>query len=430
MYIALRLNTLIGEVRAARPNYGWAVIAVVFASMAISIGGSHYAFGLFVVPLEDQFGWSRTQVNAALSFSAIAGLTAPLVGRALDRIGARPVMSASLLLLAISFLLRPLITDLWQWYALSFLQFLGFPGASILAGPRLVSAWFPETRGRMMGVSSMGANFGGLTLPLLLGVIISRTDWRWGFTALGIMAAVIALLSFLLIKEGPSHGTRASDAATAPPIRSRTSRRLDPASGATVNEALHSTSFYALTLAIVAATFTYSAVLTQIIPHLQNEGLSLTRATLFLSLLAVFGMVGKLSFGYLTERFLARYVFMISLAIQSLCLIALILGPDTPALWIALPFFGIGIGGMGTTLPILVQDTVGMKNFGAIYGLVTLATIASSLLGPLLAGVIFDSRGNYDLAFLIIIGIFAFGAAVSRLARPWSAQPAFSPSKS
>ena len=84
---------------------------------------------------------------------------------------------------------------------------------------------------------------------------------------------------------------------------------------------------------------------------------------------------------------------------------------------------------MGTTLPILVQDTVGMKNFGAIYGLVTLATVASSLVGPLLAGVIFDSRGNYDLAFLVIIGIFAFGAAVARLAQPWSAQPAFSPSK-
>ena len=177
--------------RSVRPDQGWVVIGVVFLGMAAAIGGTHYAFGVFVEPLEKEFGWSRTEVTASLSFSAVSALVAPFIGRALDRYGARPVMTISILTLALTFGLRPLMENVWHWYLLSFVHFVAFPGASMLAGPKLVGNWFPRTRGRMMGIASMGANFGGIILPPSLGALIMATTWRSGFIALGALSGLV-----------------------------------------------------------------------------------------------------------------------------------------------------------------------------------------------------------------------------------------------
>ena len=156
----------------------WLIVGVLFAGAALFIGSANYAFFLFIEPLEQEFGWDRTMVSASLSFMAVGNLTGPLIGRAMDRFGARPIMVASLILFATSFVLRPFMTELWQWYALSFLQFVAFFGASILPAGRLVPLWFPKARGRAMGLTMMGNNFGGLTLPLIVASVIALTSWK------------------------------------------------------------------------------------------------------------------------------------------------------------------------------------------------------------------------------------------------------------
>ena len=394
---------------SVRPDQAWAVIGVVFLGMAVAIGGTHYAFGVFVEPLEEEFGWSRTEVTASLSFSAVSALVAPFIGRALDRYGARPVMTISILALALTFGLRPLMTNVGHWYLLSFVHFVAFPGASMLAGPKLVGNWFPRTRGRMMGIASMGANFGGIILPPSLGALIVATTWRWGFIALGGLSGVVGVLAILFVRdrrggEGMGPGGRG-------PV-------LAFDRGASVREAFRSHAFYAMTFGIIAANFAYSAILSQIIPHLEAEGLSQERATLFLSIMAVFGMAGKVSFGYLTERFASRKVLGLALFIQCVALAALITLPGSPALYVFAPVLGVGFGGMGSAMPLLVQDTVGLKNFGTLYGLVTLATVSSSLLGPLLMGGSFDLWDSYDVGFIVVIVIFGVGILALQAAMP------------
>ena len=150
----------------------WAILVVVFMSMAVSIGGSMYAFGVFVTPIEDQFGWSRTQISASLSFIAVGSLAGPLLGRIMDRYGARPVLVFSLVLAGTSYCLRPFMTELWHWYALSFFQFFAFLGATTLSTGRLVAIWFAKNRGPMMGIATSGPNFGGLVFPPLLAAVL------------------------------------------------------------------------------------------------------------------------------------------------------------------------------------------------------------------------------------------------------------------
>ena len=407
---SLDLGGLVSGVRSIRPDYGWVVIGVVFLGMAVGIGGTHYSFGLFVEPLEQEFGWNRTQLNASLSFAAVSSLVAPLIGRALDKFGARPVMAASILTLALTFGLRPLMGNVWHWYLLSLVHFVAFPGATMLAGPKLVGSWFPRTRGRMMGVSSMGANFGGIILPFSIGALITATSWRWGFTVLGALSGLVGVLALLFVRErkvGPEPAVSGSRA----PV-------LATDKGATVREAFRSPVVYAMTIGTVAASFAYSAMLTQIIPHLEAEGLPKEQAAAFLSLMAVFGMGGKVSFGYLTERLASRKVLSLSLFVQGICLVALITLPGYSALWLFAPILGLGFGGMGSALPILVQDTVGMRNFGTIYGFVTMATVSSSLLGPLLMGSVYDLRGSYAIGFMVVIVIYAVGILSLQAARP------------
>ncbi len=404
------MRGLVSGVRLIRPDYGWAVIGVVFLGMAVGIGGTHYSFGLFVEPLEKEFEWNRTQLNASLSFAAVSSLVAPLIGRALDKFGARPVMAASILTLALTFGLRPLMENVWHWYLLSLVHFVAFPGATMLAGPKLVGSWFPRTRGRMMGVSSMGANFGGIILPFSIGALITATSWRWGFTVLGALSGLVGVLALLFVRErkvGPEPAVSGSRA----PL-------LATDKGATVREAFRSPVVYAMTIGTVAASFAYSAMLTQIIPHLEAEGLPKEQAAAFLSLMAVFGMGGKVSFGYLTERLASRKVLSLSLFVQGICLVALITLPGYSALWLFAPILGLGFGGMGSALPILVQDTVGMRNFGTIYGFVTMATVSSSLLGPLLMGSVYDLRGSYAIGFVVVIVIYAVGILSLQAARP------------
>ncbi|MBI4198058.1 MAG: MFS transporter [Chloroflexi bacterium] len=423
----MNVATLAARVRSSRINYGWASIAVVFASMAVAIGGGQYVFGVFVKPLAEEFGWSRTQINVALSFSAIGGLLAPMVGRAMDRYGARLVVSLSLALMSVSFLLRPFVTELWQFYALSIMQFAGFPGAAMLPGARLVGIWFPSTRGRMMGVTAIGANFGGFTVPILAGFLVASASWQWGYASLGFLAAAIAVASVFFIREtlrgSPGNPRATGGGPQAAPAVGATQGAEAAILGATVREALRSRSFYAVSFGMFAGTFAYQAVLSQIVPHLQNVGLSLGQATLYLSLVAVIGMVGKVIFGYLTERTPVKYVLTLSLLLQCLGVLGLMTLGRTPYLWLVLPVHALSHGGMGAVWPLLVQDSFGLKHFGAVFGLANMATIGSSLIGPLMMGLSFDSTGSYNLGFAAVIGIFLMGSAVLQLARASYREP-------
>ncbi|MBI4311435.1 MAG: MFS transporter [Chloroflexi bacterium] len=410
----MNVGTVADRVKGSRINYGWASIGVVFAATGLAIGGGQYAFGVFVTPLEQEFGWSRTQINASLSFSAVSGLLGPLVGRAMDRYGSRPVVMVSLLLMAASFLLRPLVTELWQLYALSVLQFAGFPGATALPAARLAGIWFPRTRGRMTGLTSAGANFGGMILPQLASLLLGLASWRWGYAAIGILSLSIVVAAMFLLRERSAPEERPGSSGPQP--QRQGAAMAIP--GATAREALRSPSFYAVTIGVLAATFTYQAVLTQIVPHLQSVGLTLGKAASFLSLVAVFAMGGKVLFGYLTEKAPAKFILVLSLSVQSVGLVGLMTLHQTPFLWAIAPVYGIAFGGMGAVMTLLVQDSFGLKHFGVIFGLVNLATIGSSIVGPLMVGIIFDATGSYSAAFIAVICIYAVGCACVLAARP------------
>ncbi|MBV46870.1 MAG: hypothetical protein CL900_06635, partial [Dehalococcoidia bacterium] len=155
---------------------GWVVVAVSFLSIGGSIGFAQYGFGLFIVPLQEEFGWTRTQINFAITLGVLAHFVSPLIGRTIDVFGSRYVMAVSLGFIAVGFFLRSIMAELWQFYLFSLLVFTGTPGTGLATG-RLVQLWFPETRGRMMGFVTAGNNFGGMVSIPVLTLVIAFGGW-------------------------------------------------------------------------------------------------------------------------------------------------------------------------------------------------------------------------------------------------------------
>ena len=179
--------------------------------------------------------------------------------------------------------------------------------------------------------------------------------------------------------------------------------------GLSLRQALRTRSFYLMTIGLTAASITYQGILTQIVPHLENEGFSAATAAAALTLVAAMGIGSKLGFGRLSESISARRAAVLSIAFQAIGVGLMIAPGGDLVLWSGVFVFGLGFGGLGAMIVLSISEAFGLYAFGAIMGMVNLAMITSMTAGPLLTGVLFDATGSYHLPFAIIIGVFVLG---------------------
>jgi MFS family permease len=393
---------------------GWAIIWASFFTTAFASGGSQYGFGMFVEPLEQEFGWTRTQINLSLSIGLISGLLSPPVGWGVDKYGSRVIMTVSLLVVAASFLLRAGMTELWQWYALSVLLAIGFPGTFLPIG-KLVGTWFPATRGRMMGTAITGNNVFGLVGVPLMSLVIQTEGWRLAYAMIGGGVVVVAVAVWFVVRSAPG-SPQAPISEDAPLAGSEETAATTPgftSGDYSLQEAIKTRRFWLLLAGVTCAGFSYPSFMTQIIPHMQSVGWGTSQATLVLTVLAGTALASKISWGLLSERLTARISFVIAISIMSSGVILVTLAGSSIFVWPAIVYFGAGFGGIGPLMSLVVMETFGLRNFGSIQGVVAmvLATVPV-LIGPILAGSLFDLTGSYETSFWIASGIFAAGGVL------------------
>lgn len=395
-----------------QPHYGWVIAGVLFVCFTLTVGMLQYSYGVFVAPLEEEFGWTRAEVNVSLSFFAMTGLLAPVAGPILDRFGSSRVMMFSYLILAISFLPRPWMTELWEFYVLNILMYAGMPGAIMLPVGKLIGIWFTEARGRAVGITAMGANFGGFIFSAQTRTLIDLTDWRATYFIFGVAIALLIPLIAVTIRDAPR---RTPDMQQGPDPE--TSAVLED--GMAARDAFRTRAFLLMTAGLLLATIPYQSVLTQIIPHLEAEGMSSTNAAWVLSVLAVFGMVGKVLLGWMSDIIAARKVFVASLFLQAFGLVVLINGGTSIYVWLVfVPIFGIAFGGMGSLMTLLPLETFGIRAFASIFGLLSLLILPTALIGPPLTGYAFDVTGSYTIAFYVIAALLVIGSIALWFAAP------------
>ena len=243
-----------------------------------------------------------------------------------------------------------------------------------------------------MGIAMIGNNFGGLTVPP------SRSPPCVRLVAGGVcrpraIAIFIALMALLLVHEHPARDAFPEEEYRGPsparPVSVETAL-----TGWTVRQALRARSFYAMTLAFMMASFTYSTILPHVSAHLAAEGMADKGVYLALGLVATGGMLGKLVFGYLAERITARTAMVICLSGQIVFILLMVMYPTSPLVWVSVPLFGLFMGAYGTLTPLIVQENFGLLHFGSISGLASLATVVPFLAGAVAGRGLFPALGQ------------------------------------
>ena len=394
---------------------GYVAALLVFLSTGLAIGMTQYSFGEFAGPLQERYGWNQTELNLSLTFAFISGILAPVIGYWTDRFGVRPVMFVSLVLIAVGFALRPLITELWHWYTLSALVYAGFPGATVLPAGKIVGLWFPDSMGRMTGIVVSGNNFGGMTMPPLAATIIALVSWEWAYMTFAIVMVGLAAAVMFFLKERPRE-------VEVEMRRTRRPRPLDGGSaaraGMSIKAAIRTWAFWLTLLGLVAATFTYQGVLTQLRQHFGENGFAPAAATSAVTFIATMGIASKIAFGRASERFSARRMTVLSIGFQAVGVAMMILPfGGVPLIVAGIVVYSLGFGGLGALIVLVVQQTFGLREYASLMGLYQFAQIVSIAGGPVLAGRVHDETGEFDLAFAVIVGIFVFGTVTLWLSR-------------
>lgn len=357
---------------------GWPLVLA--AALAIGVGTmgiGFYSLGLFVKPLQAEFGWSRAEVSGAATFQQFGiFLSAPLVGWLADRWGARPIALASFIVTPLALLaLSRTGNSVLAWDALWLLVSLAGAGTTPAIWARIVSLRFDHARGLALGLMLMGTGTAAILAPALLGPIFATNGWR---TAVMVMAAatlMIGLPASLLVgtTDRPAPGTR-------------TRGRFE------ANRQTLMLLLIAFLLGLIVA-----GLIVHLVPMLVDRGMAAADAAQVAAGVGVAVLVARLVVGYLFDRFHAPYVA--ALFLLSPVVAALLLYAGGPVVLAAL-MLGLAAGAEVDMLAYFTGRYAALANYGATYGGVLGVFCLGAGLGPMLFGQVYDALGGYDAALL------------------------------
>lgn len=393
--------------------YGWRVTGGSFVILLVSVGVGLYVPPVFLVPLEEQFGWSRAAITTGGSIAALtSGLASPLVGFWVDRQGPRTVMAIGAVLLGAAFASFALVTSLWQLYALNAIAAAGLTCTAWVPNQTLISNWFERKRGLAMGVALMGIGVGGLFMAPLAGWLVAELGWRAAFATLGSLVAIaVAGISLTVVRTRPADLGLLPDGETAdddPPSPSKTP--LDGSLGLHLSGALRTRAFWLLSSVHLLWVFGNLSIIGHLVAFLSDRGAESQAAAGILGLTIGISVAARLVFGWLADRFAKRAIMTVALLLHVTATIFLLNADLAGALPAFVVFFGMGLGGGAVLVPLLVGECFGLLAFAKILGLVMISGTLGAAIGPVLTGLIYDVTGSYRLAFVLHLGAYGIAA--------------------
>ena len=407
---------------AGRRGYlGWWVVGAVVLVAFSRVAFFNPILGIFIDPLQDEFGWSRTEIAGALSIGTLVGaFSSPLLGRFVDRYGGRRFMVVGVLTIGVLLLLLALIDALWQFYILFGLGRAIVTGVIEIAIAVTVANWFIRNRGRATGLMMVGTRGGMVIMPLIVLLFLSLADWRAAFAALGLLILLFTVLPpFLFVRRRPEDLGLAPDGDPPLPATGARSRRRSASASDpqwSVRQAVRTRAFWLLLFGTSQLFFAGGATNLALVSHLEDNGLSQTSAITVVTVWAAVGIVGGVIGGELRERIGVRFALPLVM-LGSAAGVTWLIFVDQP--WMAYVFAawqGLWFGAILPLNQIAFADYFGRWSIGAIRGVTAPVQFGLNALGPIASGLVFDARGSYDLIFAVFAGLLLFGGALVALA--------------
>ncbi len=414
--------------------YGWWLLAGSVVAMALGSGVSFWSFGLYISPLEDEFGWSRAQVSLGFSVSLlIGGLTGPFIGRWIDVRGPRLAIIVGATLTAATYILLATTSELWQWYAYNSLNAVSRQMMFFIPFQALISRWFDRRRGIALGILGTGFSLGGFVVVPLMQLVIDQVGWDGSFIISGIaVVGVFVPIGLLLVRNSPADVGAVPDGELQTKDEPYQARAL---TGLTLGRALSTPLFWVLAFAMMLFFYGLFGWLVHMVPFYESVGISRGVAAALVSIAAGFGIVTRLAFGLLADRIpRIETVAMGMLAFLMAGMTALILDSGTAGIAVFIVFWVVGSGGGPLLEPLLLTRAFGLAHFGAILGAFIVVETIGFIISPVLAGVIYDSTGSYNWVLVMFLGAFAASFVLfylsSRLPHPTIPPPEPAPATS
>jgi len=392
--------------RGRRLHYGWIVAAVTFATL-LAAAGIRATPGVLMVPLQDEFGWTRASISFAVSVNLLLyGLMGPFSAALVDRLGARRTMMTGMALLASAVSLTATMTASWQLVLLWGIVVGAGSGMVALAlAATIVNRWFAERRGLVMGVLTASTATGQLVFLPILAAIIEHWGWRTAVLTIAGAGALTLPLVGLFMRDRPEdlglapYG-QTGPAAPAPALRNPVTAALE-----TLGEGLRSRDFWMLAASFfICGLSTNGLIGTHLIPACIDHGIPEVMAASLLAMMGVFDFFGTTISGWLSDRWNNNYLLSWYYGLRGLSLLALPAALASGSA-VALGAFAVfyGLDWIATVPPTLrlTANVFGKEKAGMMFGWIVAGHQVGAAVASLGAGIVRTYLGDYFDAFMV-----------------------------
>ena len=407
--------------------FGWRVVAGSFAAMMIVVGFYTYAFTLLVPPLQAEFGATLEEVMYSMTLSMIAGLfLGPISGALIDRYNVRCLMTGGLLALSAGFWILGQAESI---LAFNIAFGAAFAVANALAGAvaanAAVSRWFALSRGRALGIATIGTSVGGMLLPLLVGYWLAQEyGWRGAMNNLSLLTLLlITPFVWWNVRGRPAElGLLPDGAAALPASPEKPAASPPPATAAmTMWAIVRQRSFWLIGLSVALLVAAFSPMLANLSPYAKQQGFAGFWVTILPTALASAGIIGKLAFGFAADKLNLKWGMWAAHGLVIAAFVILSLEPAYPAILAASILMGFSTGGFLPVWNAMLARIYGVDSFGRAMG--AMGPLITLIVAPsfIIVGRLFDHYNSYVPILHAQIAILLTAAA---LLLPLSLNPA------
>jgi len=397
-----------------RERSGWFMVAALFLTLVLIFGGGYDTVPVFVPALLRGFpNWSRAEVSLLPSVLALsAGVSILPVGWLVDRIEVRIVIVAGAVLAGGAFLLASASHSLATMMAAYLILGVGISAGTVIPATLVLANWFTARRGLAMGIALSGSTVGGAVMTLVAGHLFRVANWRTAYIILGLpMVVIVVPLVAAIVRSRPPGA-----------IPMTVAQGADLLEGFETSEALRTRSFWMIVAANFCFAFTATASAIHMVAYLEWVGYTAAAAALAMSLIFAFAALGKVVMGIVADRLSARIALAVCFVVQAAGVSAVFGAARIAMILVFVPIYGMSIAAPLMLLPLVTAESLGIKRYGLLSGLAGVAQTFGAMVGPIVAGLIFDVSRSYTLAFELCIVVMLLGAGLSSACRSYPAE--------
>lgn len=394
--------------------YGWWIVVASFLSMTFLFTPIVNLLSLFTDPVSVDLGVTRSEFTLYYTVVTVAAMImSPIAGRLMNKMDIRVYLTIFTALGAISYFGFSFSTNIYVFYIFSVIQGISLIAGAIIPASVLITNWFNDKRGLALGIALAGSGFGGIILSPVVESLLSSLGWRTTYLVLGVIILVTILpFTIFVIRFRPE------DIGLTPLGEKLTTENIkkDP-SGLTQKEALKTSSFWILSLAIVITGIVVNTMLINLTPYLTDIGATTKRAAFLLSFGSFMVLVGKLVVGRVFDK-IPLIPTIIILSVANVLSFVALLGAQAliPGILYA-TFTGFGATALTIAPSYVTPKIFGEKDFSGIFGVVSIFSSLGTAISPVFSGIMYGINHSYvtilyTLMVLAIVSLLLYVLAI------------------